>query len=1338
MREIRPSGSMSGTWKRSGFVCHRATSRLYGSGGYAIFGSHTYTAAGNYSPQVTLAATDSRTAVAISTADITSLTAAFSSLSGTLAQNQSFTGVVATFSDANTGLPLADYSASVDWGDGNTSPGVVSANGTIGFYVTATDVWATPGTLPVSVTITDPSGANIIVGGYATVGGVVANGDTVAANQAQSITGVQVATFTDSDPDVSYSASNYTAEIDWGDGSPDSTGTIVSDGDDDNGYIVSGNHEFTSAGTFYSTVSILSKDGRTAAGSGEADIAGLVVTGEQVTALQGNSTGTQTVADFTDSDPDAVGNTSTDYHASINWGDGSSPTAGTITSDGEDDGGFIVTGSHTFSVAGNYTPTITVTENADGRIGVASGIANIDVPSVTVDAMSISGTENDTFTGEVATFTDLNSGFPAIDYSAQIDWGEDNISSGIIVANGSGSFKVYGSFVPASTGSLTPLVMVTDPSGAMASGGSPDLDLYGDNVASEGSTYTLNLASLDAGQNNISYWSINWGDGTEDDPDIQTVEGNPQSVTHNFISGVSSATVTATAHDQSGTIDAANSVAVAFVPEPPTGLSAVWNPDGSASVTWTNPSAIVSSTTISYSSDGGVNWSTPVTVSGSTSYTFTGLDDTTAYQFSVAVSTGGASPLTSSSTVSLAQPTLTAPSELTFSPSGSSITLSWSDSSTMSGLVFQVEQLTPGDPDSSLPPPNYFLIAPSYSYEDGVYTTGSISLSTDVNYSFRVRVIDPSNAPGQTSAYTYVDVLLGDSSGPNAPVLSAPPPSSLPGNYILYWTESSPLSSVDHYVVEIKDADGTTSGYQTYSWLSQFNVPGNSSTLINGTQTFSCAIELDPWTDGVSSFQTPESTSIAVGQTFDVRIVAVGTNSYSSAPSNIEAVVETAPQPPPPTSLQAQWTGGDTSLFLTWSAPNAPTDMWSSTDGSTYDAAAYGDYWAVVQNGEAYPFTPDSDAWGSVAGSDGKYFSDTLISYSSIEEQTVDVNFSEPYQIDVTIEGPYQIYGWNSFVDTSTADVINGPLIPAAPGTRPPTGMTVPNAPTGLNVGHASGNGTGVLLEWNNSSNNESGFYLYRSINSGRNFTLIGTVAADATSYQDTLPSAIGLPGVPLVYVAVSYYIEAFNAAGTSLQSNTAILSPLTLSRGGPNVTKGLVAMAPSLAEQFSSLGWTDKNIASADSDLNLTTAINDWDILQFDERTFGDGTPQAGTGAGYGTVTVEEGVFDQQAVNYWLAGLIYDALATLPTALGGDAQIFEAAVYFHVYVGQTPDTHSLWDENVADEKIDWFDAGKAEDPSLPVPPPWLDGIYPGTASKHPVSWFWGLKDVTIGGPKIS
>jgi hypothetical protein len=53
----------------------------------------------------------------------------------------------------------------------------------------------------------------------------------------------------------------------------------------------------------------------------------------------------------------------TSYSATINWGDGSSSTAGTVTGF---DGQFVVTGSHTYASKGVYSVSVSVSA-ADGR-----------------------------------------------------------------------------------------------------------------------------------------------------------------------------------------------------------------------------------------------------------------------------------------------------------------------------------------------------------------------------------------------------------------------------------------------------------------------------------------------------------------------------------------------------------------------------------------------------------------------------------------------------------------------------------------------------------------------------------------------------------------------------------------------------------------------------------------------------------------------------------------------------------------------------------------------------------------------------------------------------------
>jgi uncharacterized protein DUF11/putative Ig domain-containing protein len=67
---------------------------------------------------------------------------------------QAFAGQVATFPPA---VPLdgaSDYAAMIEWGDGQESPGTVSARSG-GFSVTGAHTWAAAGTYPVAITIVD-------------------------------------------------------------------------------------------------------------------------------------------------------------------------------------------------------------------------------------------------------------------------------------------------------------------------------------------------------------------------------------------------------------------------------------------------------------------------------------------------------------------------------------------------------------------------------------------------------------------------------------------------------------------------------------------------------------------------------------------------------------------------------------------------------------------------------------------------------------------------------------------------------------------------------------------------------------------------------------------------------------------------------------------------------------------------------------------------------------------------------------------------------------------------------------------------------------------------------
>jgi hypothetical protein len=70
----------------------------------------------------------------------------------TLNEGQPFSGAVATFA-ADSNQTSADFQATIDWGDRQSSPGSVSLSGTDG-TVSGVHTYAEEGVYPVTITIT--------------------------------------------------------------------------------------------------------------------------------------------------------------------------------------------------------------------------------------------------------------------------------------------------------------------------------------------------------------------------------------------------------------------------------------------------------------------------------------------------------------------------------------------------------------------------------------------------------------------------------------------------------------------------------------------------------------------------------------------------------------------------------------------------------------------------------------------------------------------------------------------------------------------------------------------------------------------------------------------------------------------------------------------------------------------------------------------------------------------------------------------------------------------------------------------------------------------------------
>jgi hypothetical protein len=363
---------------------------------------------------------------------------------------------VATFTDPGGAEDVGDYSATIDWGDGQTSAGTISlAVGDFTVQGSHRYTEESPAGYPLSVIITHDHAPAVMVTSTATVAEapVVATGDFTLSGVEGHDSGFQtVATFTD--PAGPEAPADYAATIAWGDDSS-SSGTIRFDAGT-GVFTVLGSHTYAQAGPATITVSIVHETTTVTAASGAAVTdAALQASGQTLTATEGASF-SGVVAAFTDADPKGAAG---DYTATITWGDHFT-SAGNISADGH--GGFLVSGSHTYPEEGGYTIGVSI-QDAGGSTALANSAMTVKDPPVMVTPHAVQGVEG-TNTGLVtlATFTDPGGAEAAADYGATITWGDGQMSAGTVSGpDGSGVFTVEGSHLYAGDGTFSVTVTVS-------------------------------------------------------------------------------------------------------------------------------------------------------------------------------------------------------------------------------------------------------------------------------------------------------------------------------------------------------------------------------------------------------------------------------------------------------------------------------------------------------------------------------------------------------------------------------------------------------------------------------------------------------------------------------------------------------------------------------------------------------------------------------------------------------------------------------------------------------------------------------------------------------------
>ncbi|HJT32262.1 MAG TPA: hypothetical protein VJ783_09490 [Pirellulales bacterium] len=298
------------------------------NGAFTVEGGHTYADEAFENASVTIVRTADNSQLALTgtiAVDDTDTLNGHSAPTIVGNPNQALSNVtVATFSDpTNTASLPSDFTVSIDWGDGTTTGGTLSG-GSGAFTVSGSHTYATAGDFTITTFMNDdfPDAASGTAFTTAAIGFGGAETLQSATEFIAIPSGTEVATFADNSGALP--ASDYTAAIDWGDGTV-TAGTVS--GANGSFTVTAGGHTYADEGLFTVTANIeRTTDHATTTASGTVTVADndvLDATGTTLGGSPNQALNNVQVATFSDLQGNLVNtpapNVASDFIATINW-----------------------------------------------------------------------------------------------------------------------------------------------------------------------------------------------------------------------------------------------------------------------------------------------------------------------------------------------------------------------------------------------------------------------------------------------------------------------------------------------------------------------------------------------------------------------------------------------------------------------------------------------------------------------------------------------------------------------------------------------------------------------------------------------------------------------------------------------------------------------------------------------------------------------------------------------------------------------------------------------------------------------------------------------------------